>query len=453
MMRVGWGQVNEERKDEIGRLFLLSNEIDIEKLKYLELQEIIFLIFSAREFKEKQAFINDFHERVKTFFDILKDKIKNAEELYIAYDKNTNYPYIDEEDRIWIFSKKEYANKARDYFVQQFLMINMKKIDGGEIIQRFAKFHIFGIRKILIDNGEYNIEINRDDILPPPDWSTTPKINIPVTNPNLQYSMIKFFQQLHSKRNYKGKEQFLKGLEDEMLDEVIGSKYLIPMKLKEEGEEDSPNEEGIVILKKDTIMEFSNLEGDDDTVWQPAFTDWEEFEKVYDKDVWSGNIVTYDDLLKFSEKMDGIVINCRGVCLRINENNKKMIERYKKEKNNLRSASVTEETIKKDTEVIVGEPREYPARMIEAIREYMKKQKYIKKAYLRLMIKDNEKSYLIIVDFDDNNKKEIFQDIEEIAYQYLNGIFIDMSEMNDWARKVTKDVEPFYKRKLFGFFN
>jgi hypothetical protein len=44
------------------------------------------------------------------------------------------------------------------------------------------------------------------------------------------------------------------------------------------------------------------------------------------------------------------------------------------------------------------------------------------------MIKDNEKSYLIIVDFDDNKKKEIFQEIGEIAYQYPNGIFIDMSE-------------------------
>ena len=88
----------------------------------------------------------------------------------------------------------------------------------------------------------------------------------------------------------------------------------------------------------------------------PAFTDWAEFEKVYDKNVWSGNIVTYDDLLAFSEKMEGIVINCKGISLRINEKNKKMIEEYTKEKNNPNISSVTEQVVEKDTKIMLGEP-------------------------------------------------------------------------------------------------
>lgn len=441
--------MNDERKDEIGNLFLLKKETSVEELKKLEIQEIIFLIYSSKYYRDKKAFINDnFDEKIKIFFSVLNEKIKDAEELYIAYDKNTNYPYIDDNDRAWLFSKEEYAERAKDYFMQQLIMLEMKKITSDEIIKEFAHFHRTGIKKILVDNGEYNTEIDRDNILPPPDWSNTPDINIPVTNPKLQHGMISFFQMLYSKNNYKGKEQVLHSLEDKMLDEVLNAKYLVPMKL-EEKEPSAPDEEGNKTIKKGAIMKFANLVGDDNTNWLPAFTDWTEFEKVYDKNSWSGNIASYEDLLALSEKIEGIVINCNGVPLRINENNKKMIEEYKKELNEPKATSVKKSTVKKDTKVMLGEPKDYPHEMIQAVKEYMKKQKSIKKAYLRLMIKDNEESYLMIVDFN-GEKEEIFNGISEIAGPYLNGMFLDMVGMDDWAKDAIKDVNPFYKRKLFG---
>ena len=443
--------MTEERKDEIGKLFLLNNVTDIEGIKKLEIQEIIFLIHSAKYFKEKQAFINDnFDEKIKIFLDMLRDKIKDAEELFIAYDQSTNYPYIDAADRNWIFSKEEYAMTAKDYYMQQLIFLEMKKISGEEIMQTFAILHMLGIKKIMVDNGGYCTEINRNDILPEPDWSNTPQINIPVTNLDLQNAMIRFFQLLYSKSNYEGKEQTLHGLENHMLGEVIIGKYLIPMQLKQE-EPSIPSGEGIVTLKKDTIMQFASVTGEEGTSWLPAFTDWAEFEKVYEKNVWSGNIVIYDDLLALSEKMEGIVINCKGISLRINEKNKKMIEEYTNEKNNSNASSVSEHVVEKDTKIMLGVPKEYPSKMIEAIKEYMKKQKSIKKAYLRLMIKDNEKSYLIIVDFD-GNKEDLFKGIADAALPYLNGMFIDMIGMDDWARDAIKDTDPFYKKKLFGLF-
>ena len=326
--------MTEERKNEIGTLFLLRQETSIEELKKIEIQEIIFLIHSAKYFKENKAFLNDnFDEKIKIFLNVLRDKIKDSEKLYIAYDKNTNYPYIDDNDRIWMFSKEEYAAEAEDYFLQQLIMLEMKKISGEEIIKKFAELHILGIKKIVIDNGQYYTEIDRDEILPPPDWSHTPEINIPITNPSLQHAMIRFFQMLYSKNNYEGKQQVLHQMEDKMLDEVISAKYLIPMQLKEK-EPSIPNEEGVKALKEGTMIQFASLAGADDTTWLPAFTDWIEFEKVYDKNIWSGNVATYDDLLALSKKMEGIVINCNGIPLTINEKNKKMIEAYKKEKMN-----------------------------------------------------------------------------------------------------------------------
>lgn len=52
-------------------------------------------------------------------------------------------------------------------------------------------------------------------------------------------------------------------------------------------------------------MQFASVSGEDNTIWLPAFTDWIEFEKLYDKNIWSGNIITYDDWIALSEKNEG----------------------------------------------------------------------------------------------------------------------------------------------------
>ncbi|MFL0252620.1 enhanced serine sensitivity protein SseB [Clostridium neuense] len=445
--------MTEERENELTKKFLLSENESVEELKNIEIQEIIFLIYSAKYFKDKKNLPNvDFDNKFQVFHKTLRERVKTAEELYIAYDKNTGYPYVDVQGRTWIFSKKEYADNAEDYFLQQMVMLEMKKINKEEVIREFADFHRLGIEKILLDNGKYTTEINRDDVLPPPDWSSTPKISIPITNPNLQFAMLRFFQAMYSKNNYAGKTQELHRLEDKMLDEVITAKYLIPMHLKEK-EKTTPNADGVKTLKSGTIMQFANLVDKNDKSWLPAFTDWVEFQKVYDKAVWSGNIATYDDLLALSKGMEGIAVNCNGTCLRINENNKAMIEKYKKEKdNNDEVTAVKQNVIKKDTKVMLGEPKDYPSGMIEAVKEHMKKNKCIKAAYLRLMLKDDEKSYLIVVDFR-GEKNQVFQGIAKAASPYLKGMYLDMVGANEsFGKNAVKDVKPFYKRRILGIF-
>lgn len=444
--------MREERENELVKKFFVTEDTASEELENIEIQEIIFLIYSARYFKDKGEMLEvNFDEKIKIFFKTLENKIKTAEELYIAYDKNTNYPHIDVKDRAWIFSKKEYADNAKDYFLQQLVELEMKKINKEEIMGMFADFHRLGIKKVLIDNGKYTTEVNRDDILAPPDWSNVPKINVPVTNPELQYAMINFFQELNSKNSYDGKNKVVRKLEGRMLENIINSKYLIPMKLKEK-EKSKPNSEGLRTLKEGTLMQFANLVDNDDKVWQPAFTDWAEFEKAYDKNIWGGNIATYDDLLALSKNMEGIVINCAGICLRVNENNKKAIEQYKEEKSNPKAGSVKKNIVKTGTKVMLGEPKDYPYKMVEAVRKHMKQEKRIKAAYLKLMLKDNEKSYLVVVDFN-GEKDDIFKCIANAAAPYLNGMFLDLIGLdNSLAEEAVNGAKPFYRKKIFGIF-
>ncbi|MEF2966656.1 enhanced serine sensitivity protein SseB [Paenibacillus sp. M1] len=443
--------MDEARKDEIGRRFLLSSELPLDECRELEIQELIFLIDSAKHFKEQGTFDGEqLEQRKKAFYDLLKEKVINAKSLYIAYDKNTNYPYMDAEDRIWMFSKKKYAAHARDYFMQQLLMLDMKRVAGDDILKAFAELHSLGIPKIIIDNGQYHIEIDRDEILPPPDFSGTPEISIPVTNPDLQRALIRFFQTAYTQNNFEGKQQVLQELEDQMIDEVVRAKYLLPMQLKEQ-EPAPPDEQGKKTLKEGTVIQFAVLGGEGETTWLPVFTDWTEFEKAFDKSVWSSNIVSYDDVLRISENMDGIIINSRGIPLTIDDKNKERIEAYRRESGESKAEAVKEVTVEKDTQVLLGEPKVYPAEMINAVKSYMKTEKRIKKAYLRLMIKDGEMSYLIIVDLDGGDEKEIFNAISAAATPHLNGMILYMMGIEDWADQV-QEVEPFYKKKRFGLF-
>lgn len=322
--------MNDARKDEVGRKYLLSGHVSVEECGELEIQELIFLIHSAKYFKEQNAFPKEHLDgRIRLFFGLLKDKLLASESLFIAYDKWTDYPYIDADDRIWLFSKEEYARNAADYFMQQHLILEMKKISQDGIHKLLGEFHILGLREILVDNGQYHAEVNRDELLPPPDWSGTPEINIPLTNPELQHALISFFQAMNAGANQGGSRPLLERLEEQMLGEIIRAKYLLPMQLKEEAPSE-PDEQGLKTLKEGTIIQFAVVGGEGDTTWLPVFTDWLEFEKAYDKEVWSSNIVTYDDILALSEPMAGAVINYRGIPVQLDAKNKERIEAFRK---------------------------------------------------------------------------------------------------------------------------
>ncbi|WP_334072473.1 MULTISPECIES: SseB family protein [Paenibacillus] len=325
--------MNEQRKDEIGRKFIFSPQVSAEEYEALEIQELIFLIHSAKYFKVEEVFPNVYlDERIKEFHNVLLEKIKEAETLYIAYEKNTNYPYLDADDRVWIFSREAYAANARDYFMQQLLMLDMQKVDQENILPKIAELHTLGLPRILLDNGQYHVEIERDELLPPPDWSGVPEINIPVSNPGLQRALIRFFQTMSIQDpDQDRKRSLLQTLETEMLEQLIQARYLLPMQLIEPNPS-PPDEHGKKTIGAGATLQFGVLGGEGDTIWLPAFTDWAEFEKVYDKEIWSSNVAGYEDLLALSETMSGIVINCQGIPLRIDEKNKRMIEAYRSER-------------------------------------------------------------------------------------------------------------------------
>lgn len=324
--------MNDLVAEELILLFLQSHSPVESAYDKINIQELIFLINRANYLMMSQKDESEWLiERMKEFYILLKEKIKVAEELYIAYDQHTNYPYIDTEGRVWIFSKEQYAAEAGDYYLQQFIMLFIKKISGDEITKTFGLLHLLGLPFILVDNGQYYIEVNRDELLPPMGWNDTPENQIPVMNPDLQHAMILFFQTMRSRQNTPDKEELLQSLETNLIDEIIKARYLIPMQLIEQNPS-TPDDEGTITLKQGDRIQFAILETNEKFNWLPVFTDWFEFEKMYNKERWSSYIGTYEDILELSTNMTGVLINPQGIGLKLDATVKTNIEKHRQEK-------------------------------------------------------------------------------------------------------------------------
>jgi len=96
--------------------------------------------------------------------------------------------------------------------------------------------------------------------------------------------------------------------------------------------------------------------------------------------------------------------------------------------------------------------REYPKNIIDALNTHFKSQKNINAAYFTILNQNGHRSYLLITDFT-GNKDDIFKKISSVVKPHLKGVFLDQLEYNtEFGKQVTKDLKPFYKKKVFGIF-
>ena len=116
------------------------------------------------------------------------EKLKTADSVWTVIDRITSSPFIDDGNRVWVFTKKEYADRCIDYFMQQLrTTFEIREIDKDRRIRFFGiTTHMAGAEEYSVDPGtEANMIIKGSDIVPPVDMSDTPMINRPVMNPRL----------------------------------------------------------------------------------------------------------------------------------------------------------------------------------------------------------------------------------------------------------------------------
>lgn len=264
-------------------------------------------------------------------------------------------------------------------------------------------------------------------------------VNKPVTNPGLVLA-INEMQQSDTKES-----------KDQVINEVMKAHFISPVNISPiPGPSDDV---GKVVLKEKTTIGFNIIENTANQHFFLAFTDWGELGKWCKSENQQTLIMTFDDyaamVLDEKGNSDGFVINPFGGNIVFN---KDMVRALRDERERRKKGGVVEQVVKKDTAVQLGQPRIYPEELVKAISNYLKHQNNVMAAYLQLMMKDGEQSYLVVVDFS-GDRRILFDGIANAAMNHLNGMFIDLIPYDsEFGRNATNNIEPFYRRKKFGLF-
>lgn len=309
--------MTEERQQELKKL-LVSNDFQVEKYKELDMQEIIILCQTGRSLmeqnKEDENAFKFFETKSKFLYNVVLEKLKVLDEMFVLFSKGTNMPYIhcDEEtfnDQIFIFSREQFAQREAAKLNEEKNPVQIIKFNKDQFLGFYINLFPMGANAVVIDRGVNSLEIQLEELCKKPDYTNAPKEKIPVLNPELQLTALYFMQELRRPVE-KEEKQGLRELEEEMLVNIRRGNYLVPIQFQElkEGEEE-PKE--LTRDNKNIMVPFVKYENGD--VYQPVFTDPGEFHKFNKEKKFRAIAMPFQNLNKVVvEQAKGIVLNPMG---------------------------------------------------------------------------------------------------------------------------------------------
>lgn len=312
--------INDSRKEQLAKAFIFNADIDSLMVDELDIQEIIFLINTCKKFLSEQDFdSNVLDKRIDYFTDLLSEQILEAPTLYVLYDKATSYLFYNEKDAVEIFSKEEFAENALEFYnSKQYRRLYLKTISQDEYSYLFGEVYRLGLRNVMIDNGQFSYIFKVEDLAENPYLKDG---NAVICLSSVNEACIKYFTQARWAVDFKGKAELLKIHQDKMIKAIKEAKFIIPIKHNVFNK----NEEEVTI-------HFAKLENKATSqFYLPLFTDWVEFERLYDKNSFDGMMLSFEDasnILK-GNGYDGLVLNPTGINFVIQEDLIKTITLFK----------------------------------------------------------------------------------------------------------------------------
>ena len=355
-------------------------------------------------------------------------EIQNADMLWIAFSENSNNFLVGNEKGMataYIFSEKEFYEQYRVHMEQKGKKISVAENPVRYRMALFGDLYRCGFDRVGIDNGQHYISLDLFEIIKKPEPQTRNKQARFIVNPDLMRTANFIFQE-KSRDNIDGK------LWQILFSEIFKAEYILPADTKELKIADTKGNE--ISVTKDSKIYFPVLENKDGKKYHPFFTDWNEYRKYDPETKFTLMAAGFRDMGQFTGTADGIVINPFGVNIIL-------------EKDMLETIAKAADELQKETSTIsVGEPREYPLEMVRKISEALWDKEYIKAAYLKVMLKNKDSSYLVALEGDlPERPAELYNEIAENALPATDHIPIDFIDYSsDFARKVFKDSRPFY---------
>ena len=305
--------VDPDRKDDIGAM-IYEEDIDPEFVKGLNGQELLFLL-TTLEVYNKKAPLPGYDKNHRLVYNEVLGRVRDAEFLYVLYDQNTGYPFVDQGFGN-VYFEQDIAENAAAIFNKQFRRLAVRKCqiedpnykEGGKF-GFFDYLYYIGIDNLIIDNGAYRARFKRNEIVAAPgEWGGAQKRPEPV-NSALNFAMIDFLEELRWPVKYEKRDDIIKAKEMRMLSLIRRAQFLVPTQHEGPTEVD---DEGRIKIGKDTKLKFMVLKTNDDKQFMPVYSDAFEFAKQGVTKDWNAGVFRYQDVIRFIQERDGIVINPQG---------------------------------------------------------------------------------------------------------------------------------------------
>lgn len=243
-------------------------------------------------------------------------ELREREEIYVAYFRPTNLPYVTEgeetfSDQVWLFAEEEEIKAfGQKKLAENILIMGMKYLKK-DFPKMYGLFFAIGADALVWNHGEDQVEIELNKFVKEPDLSKIEENKRPLMNKTLQLAGIYFMEELRrplgkdaSDEAKKERQAKLHELDEQLVANLRKSEFLLAMNQNEEDP------------KKITIPYLKNKEG---KILQPAFTDVLEFQKFAKKGKYR---VIKAPFAKLSELMieqaEAVVINPMGFNLGLN---------------------------------------------------------------------------------------------------------------------------------------
>lgn len=246
-------------------------------------------------------------------------------------------------------------------------------------------------------------------------------INKPVTNPDLVASMNRL------------KKTYNEGNERDFFHKLVTANFLAPVILTSK----PTNNNQKTVPKNGTTIDFLGITNSENESFLPTFSDWEELRKWHKGSTIQTVVMTFDDYKKMianSSSWTGLALNPFGENLVLTK------DQMTKISNTAR--------IEKDESVIIGIPKDYPRKMVDAIKSCLPKLAQVSSVYLLTMVRNNtDESYLIVIDAD-GEENNVFKEVGNVARKYLNNDEkVDFVSLSDsFGKEVVKDHKPIYQK-------
>lgn len=204
-------------------------------------------------------------------------QLQNLEETFFLYSGYTKMPYVEcdpetFDDQMHVFSdEKELQEFARSY-TEQKILLSGRKVTKAQAPGAFVSLYAMGINAVIFHNNGTSVSIQLDKLVKKPDMKKLQEEQLPIMNPTLTLSAVYFLQELH--RPVEHDMSQLKELEDEMVANLVRSRYILGMLTADPNDKFDPK-------NPDQPKKINYVKDKDGQIFLPIFADLAEFQKFY----------------------------------------------------------------------------------------------------------------------------------------------------------------------------